>query len=65
MNQNDKNTLRAVVNTLNTIEVKGRENMDRLLGCIMALEHIMAQQEEPQDGPEISIVPVTEGNGNA
>lgn len=65
MNQNDKKTLRAVVNTLNTIEVKGRENMDRLLGCIMALEHIMAQQEEPQDGPEISIVPVTEGNGNA
>lgn len=65
MTPENKTTLQMVINTLNTIEVRGRENMNHLLGCIMALEHIMAQQEEPQDGPEISIVPVTEGNGNA
>lgn len=35
-------TLRQIINTLNCIEVKGKDNLDRLLGCIMALEQIDA-----------------------
>lgn len=36
-----------VINSLNQIEVKGRDNLDRLLGSIMALEAIEeARQNE-------------------
>ena len=32
--------LNLVVYTLNNIEVKGKDNMDKLLGCILTLEEI-------------------------
>lgn len=32
--------LRSAVNTLNTIDVHGKENLDKMLGCINVLEHI-------------------------
>lgn len=53
MTQDNKKALRTVVNTLNTIEVKGRDNMNHLLGAIMVLENLMAQPDEEE--PEISI----------
>lgn len=53
MTQDNKKALRTVVNTLNTVEVKGRENMNHLLGAIMVLENLMAQPDEEE--PEISI----------
>lgn len=31
-------TLEDIINTLNQVEVKGKNNMDLLLGAIMALE---------------------------
>ena len=31
-------TLEDIINTLNHVEVRGKENMDRLLGAILALE---------------------------
>jgi hypothetical protein len=37
--------IRCVIATLNDIEVKGKENLDKLLGSIMALEG-MAQMLE-------------------
>lgn len=46
------NTLRAVINTLNGVSVNGRENMNRLLGSIVALEKALASLEakpEAQD----------------
>lgn len=44
-----KDTLRAVINTLNKVSVTGRENMDRLLGSIIALEKALAALEEEKD----------------
>ena len=41
---NEYNILRAVVNTLNEVEVKGSANLDRLLGCIQTLESLIASK---------------------
>lgn len=43
-------TIDSIILTLNTIEVRGKENMDRLLGAILALEAIKAAQESTKDG---------------
>lgn len=38
--------LRRVISTLNTVEVRGKENMGSLLGCIEALEDIVQTEEK-------------------
>ena len=38
MNKAEK--IESVIRTLNVVEVRGRQNMDRLLGCILALESL-------------------------
>ncbi len=43
MNENLKSQLRAVLDTLNQIEVRGRENLDMLLGCILMLNGMIAE----------------------
>ena len=50
-------TLQEILNTLNQIEVKGKDNLDRLLGAIMALEILIESQkskgeEENREGGE-------------
>ena len=45
-------TLKAVINTLNGVTVSGRENMDRLLGSILALEKCAAALEAPKENEE-------------
>lgn len=42
--------LQMIVATLNEIEVKGTDNMSKLLGCINALEQIINQ---PKDGEKV------------
>ena len=37
--------IKMVISTLDTIEVKGRDNMDKLLGCINALETVVQSAE--------------------
>lgn len=37
--------LRSAANTLNTIDVHGKENLDKMLGCINVLEHIARNLE--------------------
>ena len=32
--------LRVIIKSLNMVEVKGADNMDRLLGCIQGLERL-------------------------
>ena len=32
--------IRRVIATLNTVEVKGRDNMDKVLGCMQALDKV-------------------------
>lgn len=46
-------TLQVVVNTLNDIEVKGSDNMSKLLGCINVLSDIIAQSQD-EDGEEVN-----------
>ena len=46
--------LQTIVLTLEDIEVKGSDNMSKLLGCIQALKEIINQQESApnEDGEE-------------
>lgn len=37
--------IKMVISTLDTIEVKGRDNLDKLLGCINALETVVQSAE--------------------
>lgn len=50
-------TIQAVINTLGKIEVKGRENLDYLLGAILTLEQIQKALTAPKEEPEITIEP--------
>lgn len=44
--------LKKILASLNSIEVKGRENMDYLLGAIMAIETMINQLNEPTEEAE-------------
>lgn len=44
------NRLTQVVSTLNLIEVQGKDNLNRLLGCILVLEDIIANGEDIPSG---------------
>lgn len=45
MKQENKAKINAIIQTLNQISVCGRNNMDMLLGCIMALEGVLADEQ--------------------
>lgn len=45
--------IRAVIETLNAIEVKGSDNMSKLLGCINALTEIINQPQD-EDGEKLN-----------
>lgn len=38
-----KDFLTTLYNSLNSIEVKGKDNLDTLLGCLMAIEQQIAK----------------------
>ena len=44
----NKDRIAAVIVTLGKIEVHGKDNLSRILGCIQELEKIM-NEEETQD----------------
>lgn len=44
----DIGMIRLIISTLNDIEVKGSENMNKLLGCINALTQIVNQPKEEE-----------------
>lgn len=47
-------SIEDIIASLNGIEVKGRENLDRLLGCILALEAVVeAQKNAKKEGEEV------------
>ena len=52
MNESIKTRLAAVVRTLNSITVNGRNNLDMLLACIMMIEQLINEEErrDPEDG---------------
>ena len=48
--------LSAVINTLEGVEVKGRDNLDRVLGSIQALEsvlHVLTIPAAPESEQEV------------
>ena len=45
--------LRALSRTLNNIEVKGKDNLDMLLGSIMAIEDMIAKIEKSENKQEV------------
>lgn len=47
----DTTLLKIVISTLNTVEVKGKSNLDALLGCINALENVVQIMEAPPAPP--------------
>ena len=46
--------LRSLLRSLDQLEVRGRENLDIVLGCMMAIEQVLTQiqknEEEGSDG---------------
>lgn len=46
MNDIDRAKLNAIKNTLELIPVNGKENLDRMLGCIMMIEGMMVAPNE-------------------
>jgi len=49
MKEEDKAKIEVVLKTLDTISVRGRDNIDMLLGCILALESVL-KEEAKDDG---------------
>lgn len=49
MDEKMLSTLRAVISTLDGIEVHGRANLDKLLACIMTLTNIINQRSDEHD----------------
>ena len=41
--------IKQIINTLEQIEVHGKDNMAKLLGCIYALEGMIQQNEQSED----------------
>lgn len=49
--------IQIVINTLDSVEVRGKDNMSKLLGCIQALEKIIEQarnETQSEDGEAIN-----------
>ena len=45
MSESNKQTIAAVIRTLNSISVRGKDNIDMLLGSILALEGMLNEAE--------------------
>lgn len=54
MNEQQKSIINRVILTLNGIDVRGRQNLDALLGCIIALENL--ERMEVDNGRQNDIV---------
>ena len=47
-----KNNLLAVARTLGEIEIKGKDNMNKLLGCIQHLESLAEEVMKDKEGED-------------
>lgn len=45
----DINLIASIKNTLEQVEVHGSANLNKLLGCIQALESIIQQEQSEED----------------
>lgn len=46
--EDDMDIIQFVITTLNTIKVSGKEDLQKLLGCILALESLIKDTEEKE-----------------
>lgn len=53
LNETEEMYLNATVSTLNDIEVHGRDNLSKLLGCINVLTEIINKPKD-EDGEEVN-----------
>lgn len=49
MSEEIRNKLTAVYKTLDSMEVTGRKNVEKLLGCMMAVESILKDINDRKD----------------
>ncbi len=42
--------IKRVIYTINQVDVRGKDNMDKLLGCIQTLERMLEQLSERKEG---------------
>ena len=47
--------LTTLLNSLNSIEVKGKDNLDTLLACIAATEHMINTLNKPTEDGETDV----------
>ena len=59
----DTNRLTQVINTLNQIDVQGKDNLNKLLGCILVLEDIIKVASQPSEVFDPDVLPETVPNG--
>ena len=45
--------IKAVIGTLNSISVRGKEDLDSMLGCINALEEVARMMQLEQNNQEV------------
>lgn len=50
MRDRDKALLRAAIATLDSVTVQGIDNMEKLLGCVRALERLLTEESEAEHG---------------
>lgn len=43
--------IKMAISTLNGVEVKGKDNLSRMLGVIEALENVVKVMEQPPEAP--------------
>ena len=48
MTDKEKTTIQAVIRTLDSLTLTGRENMGKVLGCINALEDMLEVREKEE-----------------
>ena len=48
MKESTKSLINGVITTLNCVTVNGKSNLDMMLGCILALERAIQEEEEVQ-----------------
>lgn len=46
--EDDMDIIQFVINTLNTVKVSGKEDLQKVLGCILALESLIKDTEEKE-----------------
>lgn len=44
-----RGTIARIIYTINQVDVRGKDNMDKLLGCIQALEGLQERMKAEQD----------------